>query len=233
MPSPKSPIDRVQPPQHNLWYEDKDGKRLPPGPLHAPDEPPKGSVYQYFEDVIVKLSCCSVNNGRYESIWFLHWIEKAYQRFFRMMPSKWKRMTHPVSSESGVPKKSDAIMYLINKRGFGACDAIMIISKACERCWNILEWDAVGKKYDQHYLDTVHTSCDSCKVIDPIYYKKTNAIKKLAKDEDMTYGNAIREHEWREINSLPKPKRAAALLKWERLHGNVRRNNVATVTNVP
>jgi len=44
----------------------------------------------------------------------------------------------------------------------------------CERCMNVVLWEIDGTDLstEKHYLDTVHTHCEYCKTIDPIYDQK-------------------------------------------------------------
>lgn len=158
-------IDRISKPC-TFWYEDTDGndvpfdwqKGMPNRKWHA----------QHSKSVLVQHTICFGHNKNGKDLWPV----KLAKWLIRKMPDSWKKPTVSFSFNSTINCCFSVVEYLIQQRNFTFNDACVAVADACERCMNILIWEAEGKPVDNNYLKTANTNCKYCEEIDPEYVLK-------------------------------------------------------------
>jgi hypothetical protein len=153
-------LDKIPKPE-TFWYEDKDGNKI----FCKPGDMPSGPwEYQYFITTEVSESVCT---SAKETPKWLKFIDKIYKKIF----GRWAGYNSQImKSGNSVNCITPIVKYLIDK-GWNVDEACIIGSGLCERCLNIVLWEVEGGEPDRHYLNTVHTECKYCKIVDPKYAK--------------------------------------------------------------
>jgi len=157
-------LDNISEPA-TLWYEDKDGNRLEQSTI---PEMPDGWKYQYSKHVGVTESVCMQSKDPKWPVRCLKWTIRHLPRSWQGHPSQIAR------GEMTINCVYPIIKYLVENRKWRINEAAVAAASTCERCMNICLWELEGKDLatEQHYLDTVNTSCDYCKEIDPAHIEK-------------------------------------------------------------
>lgn len=187
-------LDRV-PIFKNLWYEDKDGNVLDFDPI-MDDIEYKEKFYQVSNFLEIRSSMHSGNESRKDNfvVRFLKWL-------LRKLPSSWHSDSVNISGHCTVNGAWPIVKYLVEERGWKMHDACVLYGSCCERCDNILTWEALGQAPDPQYLKESRTWCYYCKYVDPDYHNK-----KFIKDiytEYFFYTDKNITHKLREYRKEP------------------------------
>jgi len=159
-------LDKISKPK-TFWYEDKEGQEIPYDTRQGfPDDFEGGEMYQHYRGVEVRHSICK----QYKEP---AWPVKALKWMIREMPNSWQGNSSQVyAGSSTVGPSYPVIKYLIEHDGFSFNEAVVAFSLMCERCINYYLVVLANEQVSPDYFDTVNTSCEYCKEIDPPHYQK-------------------------------------------------------------
>ena len=153
-----------------FYYEDVDGNNIP---FELTEGFPHTKwCAQHFKNVEVHHSICFGSDGSSRKdkwpIRFLNWV--IYK-----MPASWKKPKKTIDFSSTISCCYPIIKYLVDNRKWSFSEACVASKELCERCLNLAldEVGSIQNMGNKYYTNIKHnTSCEYCKIMDPIHFNK-------------------------------------------------------------
>lgn len=183
-----------------FYYEDTEGNNIP-FDMKKDMFPPSGKWHaQHSKYVQVQESICFGSSGKANKD---KWPVKFINYILYKLPASWKKVHPCMTFNSTINCCWPIVKHLVENRKWSFNEACVASADLCERCLNRVLDDIGGIQVamNQHYYDTVNTSCKNCVYIDPDHYerRKVKAAYKAFKHganikECFEEGNCIVKH---------------------------------------